>query len=343
MTPLSVSVVVATYGRPEHVETCLRHLAALHTAPVEVVVVDGSPDDRTREVVARHRGVRYLRNDLGRGTTPESRQIGYRATSGDVLAFVDDDAFAESEWLDEIVAPYADASVVGVGGRALNGIEDEDLIGLGQIGRLLPDGTLTGYFAADPGRVIAVDHLLGANMSFRRTALDAIGGIRGDYPGTCLCEESDISLRLTAAGGRLVYAPRAVVFHVAAPYGIGGQRFDRRYHYYARRNHVVLLARNYGFGTPVLRRYLVTSLKAQVAALRSAGRRALGAPGAFGERPTTRERLLAPAALTRIAADLAGLAAGFPAAARARAQDRRAGVSTPDAEVRAVVPARAVA
>jgi|GEM_PF-883280 len=334
---LSVSVVVATYGRPDHVETCLTHLEQLRTAPLEVVVVDGSPDDRTRTVVARHPGVVYLRNDLGRGTTAESRQIGYRATTGDVLAFVDDDAFAEPDWLDEIVAPYADPEVVGVGGRALNGIPDEAVTGLGSIGRFLPDGTLTGNFAADPGRVVDVDHLLGANMSFRRSALDAIGGIRGDYPGTCLCEESDISLRLTAAGGRLVYTPRAVVHHVAAPYGIGGRRFDRRYQYYARRNHVVMLARNYGFGAPVLRRYLVTSLRAQGAALRSAGRRALGRPGAFGETPTTRDRLMAPAVLTRIGADLAGLVAGFPAARAAIAQDRRDGVATPDPSRRAVV------
>lgn len=342
MTP-TVSVVVATYGRPDHVETCLRHLAALRTAPSEIVVVDGSPDDRTREVVAQHPGVVYLRNDLGRGKLPESRQIGERATTGDVLAFLDDDAFAEPEWLDELVLPYADPEVVAVGGRARNGIPGEESVGLGSIGRFLPDGTLTGNFAADPGRVIGVDHILGANMSFRRTALDAIGGIRGDYPGTCLCEESDISLRLRAAGGRLVYAPRAVVEHIAAPYGIGGQRFDRRYQFYARRNHVVLLARNYGFGAPVLRRYLVTALMAQVGAVRSAARRALGRPGPDGTRPTTRERLMAPAVATRVGADLAGLVAGFPAAARARRQDRLDGVATPDPARRAVVPAGAAA
>lgn len=329
MTTLSVSVVIATYNRADEVDLCLRRLAEQHTAPLEILVVDGSPDDRTREVVAGHPGVRYLHHELGRGTLSESRQIGFLATSGDVLAFLDDDAYAEPEWLDEIVAPYADPAVVGVGGRALNDIPDEEVIGLGQIGRLLPDGTLTGNFAADPGRVIAVDHLLGANMSYRRSALAAIGGIRGDYPGTCLCEESDICLRLTAAGGRLVFAPLALAHHVAAPYGIGGQRFDRRYQFYARRNHVVLLARNYGFGTPLLRRYLVTSLRQQVTAVRSAGRRALGRPGAHGERPTTRERLMAPAVATRVGADLAGLVAGFPAAARARAQDRRDGVATP--------------
>src|SRR5690606_29699437 len=125
------------------------------------------------------------------------------------------------------------------------------------------DGRLTGYFAADPGRVIEVDHLLGANMSFRRSALDAIGGIRGNYPGTCLCEESDISLRLGRAGGRLVFQPRAIVRHVAATCAGAGKRFAGRYLYYARPNRLMLLVRVFGWGDPIVRRYVVATLRAQ--------------------------------------------------------------------------------
>ncbi|OLT55338.1 glycosyltransferase [Cellulosimicrobium sp. CUA-896] len=207
---LTVSVVVVTYGRPDSVRECLEHLGRLRTPALEVVVVDASPDERTRTLVREEfPDVRLLHSTLGRGTTPESRQMGFAVTRGDVVAFVDDDAYVAPDWLDELLAPYADPDVVAVGGRADNGIPGEEAEGLDRIGRLLPDGRLTGYFAADPGRAVEVDHLLGANMSFRREALAAIGGIRGNYPGTCLCEESDISLRLRATGGRLVYTPRA--------------------------------------------------------------------------------------------------------------------------------------
>ena len=324
---LSVSVVVITYARPQFVRTCLEHLRRLDSAPHEVIVVDASPDDRTKNLVAdEFPNVTLLRNDLGPGTMPESRQIGFAAATGDIVAFIDDDAYVDPDWLDELRKPYADPAVVGVGGRASNGIEGEETKGLGEIGRLLPDGRLTGNFGADPGRVIEVDHLLGANMSFRRSALEAIGGIRGNYPGTCLCEESDISLRLKRAGGTLVFQPAALVRHVAAPYTSGGKRFDRRYLYYARRNHIVLLARVYGWSHPLVRRYVLSTIRAQSDYVWEMLVR-FGPRMADGSRRPLGRRITSPVILTRAVAELAGLVAGFPAGWIARRRDRAMGVS----------------
>lgn len=321
---VTASVVIITYARPDYVRTCLTHLAGLRTPPHEIVVVDASPDDRTIRLVAEEfPDVRLVRNELGPGTMPESRQLGYAATDGDVIAFIDDDAFVDPEWLDELLVPYAEPTVVGVGGRALNGIEGEETKGIGEIGRLLPDGRLTGNFAANPGRVIQVDHMLGANMSFRRTALDAIGGIRGNYPGTCLCEESDISLRLGKAGGTLLFQPHAIVRHVAAPYTSGGKRFDRRYLYYARRNHLVLLVRVFGWRDPIVRRYAVSAFRGQTEYLWRFLHR-LGPRMANGSRRPLLRRITSPILLTRIVAELVGLAAGVPAAAVAVRRDRAA-------------------
>ncbi|WP_157803754.1 glycosyltransferase family 2 protein [Luteimicrobium subarcticum] len=318
-------MIVITFARPTYVAQCLAHLARLRTRPAQVIVVDGSPDDDTAAVVTDMSDVDYVRHALGRGTMPESRQLGLARATGDVVAFIDDDAYVDPEWIDELVRPYADPEVVGVGGRAVNGIPGEDVEGLDEIGRLRPDGTLTGYFGADPHEVVDVDHLLGANMSFRRSALQEIGGIRGNYPGTCLCEESDISLRLGLRGGRLVFAPAAVVRHVAAPYTTGGQRFDRRYLYYSRRNHVVLLARVFGWASPMLRRYARTAIVAQRSYLRVFWERATGAEGDG----STSSRLRAPIVLTRSVVEMVGLVAGVPAAWVARARDRRAGVRSP--------------
>ena len=329
MSAPSASVVVITYARPQYVAECLRRLGQLTRAPHEVIVVDASPDPRTRDLVRDgFPDVVYLRNDLGPGTMPESRQIGLQHASGDVVAFIDDDAYVDPSWLDELLAPYDDPRVAAVGGRAVNGIPGEESTGLDLVGRFLPDGRLTGYFGADPGRVVAVDHLLGANMSFRRSALVAIGGIRGNYPGTCLCEESDISLRLRATGGRLLYTPRAVVRHMAAPYGIGGKRFDRRYLYYARRNHLVMLVRNFGWRDPIVRRYARTTVRDQRDYLRTTARR-LGPTKSDGTRRSLRKRVTAPVVLTRAVAELVGLAAGVPAAVRATRQDRADGLATP--------------
>ena len=256
----SACVIVPTYRRPQHVKQCLERLTRQTVAPTEILVVDSSPDDLTRKVVESYDSIGYLRNERGLGTTATSRAIGVEATTSEVIAFVDDDAFAETDWLEQLLQRYADSEVAAVGGRARNGQPGEEREGLGEIGRLLPDGRLTGYFAADPGRDVDVDHMLGANMSWRRSVARELGGIRDYYPGTCLREETDMSLRMRCAGYRVVFTPDAVVDHVAGPYA-RGRRFDLRYTYYGQRNHMVLLARTLGPGSPYFRRYWRTALR----------------------------------------------------------------------------------
>ncbi|MEU2201879.1 glycosyltransferase family 2 protein [Isoptericola sp. NPDC019482] len=328
---LTTSVVIPTFRRDGYVRECLSHLAALTATPLEVLVVDATPEESgspspTRAVVASFEGrlpVRYLRNELGAGTTPESRGIGVDEAVGDIVAFVDDDAYVAPDWLDELLAPYSAPDVVGVGGRIVNGQPGETEEGLDRIGRLLPDGRLTGYFAADPGRDVDVDHLLGACMSFRRPALLDVGGVHGRYPFPCVCEETDISLRQRARGRRIVFAPRAVVRHVSAPYAGKGDRFDRRYDYFRRRNHLVMLVRIYGPTSTTARRFVVTVLRENAGRIRWAARVLAGrVRGPRGERLHASARLRSPGVLARVAVDLAGLAVGWPVGVRELRTDR---------------------
>lgn len=314
---LTVAVVIPTFNRPDRVRDCLEHLATQEVRPNRVVVVDSSADARTETIVRGFPGVLYVRNPMGRGRTPESRQIGYSLTTEDVIAFLDDDANARPTWLRELVARYDQPEIGGVGGSALNGIEGERSDGADQIGRLLPDGRLTGYFAADPGRDLDVDHLLGANMSFRRSAIEAVGGIHGDYPGTCMREESDLALRVREAGFRLVYTPAAVVDHLPGEYA-KGRRFDRRYVYYANRNTIVLFGRVYGLDHPIIRRYIGTAMR-EVGFEVARGVRGLGSIGRSGPQRAARTFV---GGLTRAGAVAGGVAAGLPAAAVAIRRDR---------------------
>jgi GT2 family glycosyltransferase len=259
VTARSTSVVVVTLERPDHVARCLDHLLRQTTAPAEIIVIDSSVGDQTaRRVQAEFPTVIYRGTSAGRGATAAARNLGFEMSSGDVIAFVDDDAFAETDWLEHLLVPYDDPDVGAVGGRQIRGQPGEITEGVDAIGRLLDDGTLTGNFAADPGRAMAVEHLLGANMSFRRTVLEEIGGIRDGYFGTCLREETDLCLRVAHLGYRLVYTPDAVVEHVAAPYP-KGQRFDLRYTYWAQKNHLIMLMRNFGTTDPVVRAFLRTT------------------------------------------------------------------------------------
>jgi len=263
VAPSDVSVVVATYRRPDVLRTCLKHIESQTTRPREVLVVDASPDRLSERVVDEFNGVRYVRNNEGMGTLPRSRQIGVAETSGTVIAFLDDDAFAEPRWLEELASTYR-SHVGGVGGRARNDQPGEAAIGVHQIGQFLNDGTLTGNFAADPGKVLTVEHLIGCNMSFRREAILQSGGIPAWPAGvSALREDLLLSLRIRDAGWGLVFNPAAAVLHIGAPQA-RGKRFDLRYEFTASRNHIFVLVSHFGPASPILARYAVATARAHV-------------------------------------------------------------------------------
>jgi GT2 family glycosyltransferase len=316
----SASVAVVTYERPTYVERCLRQLLAQTCPPKEIIVVDSSTGRDTERLVRdEFPSVAYAICPAGRGATGTARNISYRLATGEVLAFVDDDAFAEPDWLVTLLPLFDDPSVGAVGGRQIRRQPGELTQGVDAIGQLLPDGTLTGHFAADPGRVVEVDHLLGANMAFRRSVLDQVGGIYDGYAGTCIREETDLCLRVRGAGYRLLYTPDAVVEHVAGPYA-KGQRFDLRYSYWTQKNHLILLIRNFGITDPMVRRFLVSSWRTTLAdggvrlerARSRARRRELGGASKAAGAAALRTSVTAVASVTGVADGL-----------RLRAADRR--------------------
>ncbi|WP_136707701.1 glycosyltransferase [Agromyces sp. H66] len=249
-----LTVCIVTYGRPEFLRRCLGGLRALQGPPPEVVVVDASRASAQLDAEASYPGVHYVHAPALAGWMTKARNEALRWARGEVIAFIDDDVVVRPLWAQALVAAFADPAVSAVGGRTCNGIAGEEHYSK-PIGILRADGTLTDGFAASPGNPVRIDHGIGANMTFRRSVLAELGGFRDDYPGTALREDTDIFLRVRAIGGMALFVPDAVVDHRPAPH-VHGARFDTRYKLYGRRNHVVLLARDQGLGSPMLRRWI---------------------------------------------------------------------------------------
>jgi len=253
---MTVTVIVVTLNRPDCVRRCLNCLLAQEPKPDQIIVVDASADDLTRTATAEFPGVLYLHNDNGFGRMTASRNIGLKRAIGEMIAFVDDDAFARPLWLANLLAAYEQQNVGAVGGRACNGMAGEESAGVGEIGQIKANGTLTGNFAADSKKIIDVDHVMGCNMSYRRQTLAELGGFREDYPGISgVREDSDMCVRVHQLGQRILFNPAAIVDHIGAPQAVG-RRFDARYEFYIQRNHLTLLVRNFGPFSSKLWRYL---------------------------------------------------------------------------------------
>lgn len=256
-----ISVCIVTYERPEFLIRCLRALHDELSDDAEIVVIDASSADRGESIHEIGRTVVYVHAPHLAGWMTRSRNEALRRVRGEIVSFLDDDVVVRPGWEASVREAFDDPAVDAVAGRTCNGVPGEERYGL-PIGRLRPDGSLTDGFASLPhDRLVDVDHGIGANMSFRRSVLARLGGFRDDYPGTALREDTDIFLRVRALGGRVVFAREAAVDHLPAPH-VRGARFDTRYKLYGRRNHLVLLGRNSGIGSPVLWRWIGGQLRA---------------------------------------------------------------------------------
>lgn len=261
MSGPGLSVCIVTYERSDFMARCLRSLADHLGEDAEVIVVDASAGYEGAAAAAAYPGATYLyRPDLA-GWMTRSRNEALLHARGAIISFLDDDVVISPGWRRGLIEAFGSMPPPdAVAGRTRNLLPGEETYDL-PIGRLRDDGTLTAGFASLPDGLVEVDHGIGANMSFRRDVLARLGGFRDDYPGTAMREDTDIFLRIKRLGGRTVFSPDATVDHLPAPH-VKGRRFDTRYKLYGRRNHMVLLARYAGLGSPLLRRWVGADLRA---------------------------------------------------------------------------------
>ncbi|HEU4943708.1 MAG TPA: glycosyltransferase [Solirubrobacterales bacterium] len=182
-----------------------------------VLSVDHSPE-LLAEARRRWPGVRLVENREEQGLSG-ARNSGVEACSGDVVAFLDDDAVAAPDWLERLGEAYLDPSVFGAGGAVRPAWIE------GKPSWFPPefDWVVGCTHSGMPRRREAVRNLVGANMSLRREALTEVGGFRhelgrvGTIPAGC--EETDLCIRVGQRWpeGKILYDPAAAVDHFVPP------------------------------------------------------------------------------------------------------------------------------
>lgn len=208
-----VSVVINTLNRADLLDDAIAGVMQLDYPAFELVVVNGPSTDHSEEVLARWQGrIKHLRCEVANLSV--SRNVGIAAASGEIVAFLDDDAVPHPQWLRHLAKAFADPTVGGAGGFTVDNTGQR-----WQVRKTVCDRFGNAHFPPDtfdervlnwPGTPL-YPSLLGTNSSFRMAALRAIGGF--DHTFAYLLDETDVCLRLVDAGWGVVYEPSALIFH----------------------------------------------------------------------------------------------------------------------------------
>lgn len=211
----TVSVIIASYAteRWSYLSAAVASVRAQTVIPDEIiVVVDHNPAlfERAR---AAFTDILVLENTAGRGASG-ARNCGVAAARGDVVAFIDDDVSAAAQWLAQLLPPYADPCVLGVGGAIDPAWEGGRPIWFPDEFAWVVGSTYRGL----PTTPTPIRNLIAANMSVRRAAFQSLGGFRagfGKVGARPRPEETDLCIvaRQRWPTGQWLYVPAARVDH----------------------------------------------------------------------------------------------------------------------------------
>jgi glycosyltransferase involved in cell wall biosynthesis len=229
---LPFSVVVCTHNRIDLLRQCLTSLAC-QTIPAElyeVIVVDNRSTDGTRMMVGAfqrehpaHRVLLIYEPELGLGW---ARNAGWRQARGVYVAFIDDDAKADSRWLEHAWACFKEIKPIPVamGGPILPYYTESKPV-------WFKDEYELRTWGEHPRVLDRRESLSGSNMIFQKAVLERFGGfdVRVGMRGKRISvgEETALLSRIAEShvGGSLYYSPRLVVYHV-----VGASKMRASYH-----------------------------------------------------------------------------------------------------------------
>ncbi len=195
-----VSVIVCTFNGSRTLSECLESLLRLEYPNYEVIVVNDGSTDATAKI-AHSYGFRVITTE-NQGLA-SARNTGLRAATGEIVAYIDDDAYPDPHWLRYLANTFMNTKHVGIGGP-----------------NIAPpgDGHIAECVAHSPGNPVHIllsdteaEHIPGCNMAFRKAALEAIDGFDPQF--RIAGDDVDVCWRLQQKGWTLGYSPGAMVWH----------------------------------------------------------------------------------------------------------------------------------
>ncbi len=200
---MKVSIIIAVKSYNDNLEECLKACLNLNYPDFEVIVV---PDWLMSYGDKR---VKILHSGPGR-LPAKKRDIGAEIATGEILAFLDDDAYPEADWLTNAVKNFSDINIAAVGGPAVTP-PNEDFYALAS-GLVYESFLVSGNFRYryTKEKKQFIDDYPSCNLLIRKDTFDRLGGFKTNFwPG----EDTFLCMEIVKAGFKIVYDPDVLVYH----------------------------------------------------------------------------------------------------------------------------------
>ena len=218
---MQISIIICTHQTHRYLDF-VEAINSLLTQSYEnteiIVVVDGNEELYEKISGNENKNVdKIIFNDKNLGLS-ESRNKGIKEANGDVIAFFDDDAVADENWLEELVKMYEEKEAIAAGGKLLPKWVTKKPKFLPEEYYWLVGATHKGF----PEKVTEVRNTFGSNLSFKADVLRELGGFRSEMgvkgKGLLQGEETELCERMRNKFGKgVIYNPAAIVYHKVFP------------------------------------------------------------------------------------------------------------------------------
>jgi len=228
---LFVTVIVCTYNGVNRIEDCLKSLInqTYSKDKYEIIVVDDGSEDKTSEIVSKY-NVRLIKhkNNLG---IPCARNTGIANAKGNIIAYIDDDCIADKNWLRNLLNPFKNINIMGVGGLT-KPVSFETLtekymaeVGYGnpipiEFGKsknpfyrfLIYLKNMFNPVSKKKGKIIQVQDICTLNACFNKRDIEGIGGFDEELKTS---EDTDLCTRLNNRfkNKKIVFTNKAIILH----------------------------------------------------------------------------------------------------------------------------------
>lgn len=200
-----LSVIIPACNAEQTIVQCLEALACQTVPPevYEVIVVDDGSTDRTAEIACQY-GVRLVRQP--NAGPAAARNHGTQLARGEILLFTDADCAPAPDWIERMTEPFCDPDIVGT--KGVYRTRQKELVA--RFVQLEYEDKYARMLRQD--RIDFVDTY---SAAYRRDIFLANGGFDPLFP-TASVEDQEFSFRLARKGYRLVFVPKAAVYHCHA-------------------------------------------------------------------------------------------------------------------------------